>query len=125
MAGPKIAEAIVKTPIVKEFAKKIISEAQELIKSGKTKEAQKLLEKKQTPVKIGQKETTVVEGAETVTKITKKDIKVKKPEVSADQADEALFLYKVTAITPKILADFNINKFSSKGDFIVIPSPSS
>ena len=60
---------------------------------GKKLNLQCLLEKKKTPVKIGTKEEEVVEGTQTVTKITKKDIKVKKPEVSADQADEALFQY--------------------------------
>ena len=109
---------MVSPKIYKEFAVKLFEEAQPIIKSGKTKEAIKLLDKKKTPVQVGPIKKEVTEGAETVTKITKKDIKVKKPEVSVDQADEALFLYKGTVITPKILDDFNIHKFSSKGDFI-------
>jgi len=106
--------------IGKELVPKIISEAQELIKSGKTKEAQKLLEKKKTPVKVGTKETEVVEGAETVTKITKKDIKVKKPEaISAEAADEALFQYtKGSKIPPSVLKNLNINRIKTKDDIL-------
>ena len=94
---------MVSPKIYKEFAVKLFEEAQPIIKTGKTKEAIKLLDKKKTPVQVGPIKKEVTEGAETVTKITKKDIKVKKPEVSVDQADEALFLYKGTVITPKIL----------------------
>ena len=108
-----------KTKVGKEFVKSVTETAQTIIKGGKTKEAQKLLEKKKTPVKIGPRETEVVEGAETVTKITKKDIKVKKPEVSADQADEALFQYtKESKIPLGVLKDFNINKIKTKDDIL-------
>ena len=104
--------------VFKEEAKELIKKGQEFIKGGKTRQATELLEKKKLPVSVGDKKTQVVEGAETSIKVSKKDFKVKKPKVSEDQADEALFLYKGTAITPKILDDFNINKFSSKKDFI-------
>ncbi len=98
MVGPKVT---------KEFVTKtVIPTVKELIEGGgKLKKAQDLLEKKKTPVKIGDKETTVVDGAETVTKITKKDIKVKKPEaITAEAADEALFQYtKGSKIPPSVL----------------------
>ena len=65
-----------KTKVGKEFTKGLIETAQSLIKTGKTTDATKLLQKKKTPVKIGEKETQVVEGAETVVKIKKKDIQI-------------------------------------------------
>jgi hypothetical protein len=112
MVGPKIAQEFV--------TKTIIPKVEEIIKSGKTTAAQKLLEKKKTPVKIGTKETEVVEGVETVTKITKKDIKVKKPEaISAEAADEALFQYtKGSKIPPNVLKNFNINRIKTKDDIL-------
>lgn len=113
MAGPRVI------PITKEIAKTVIDEAGKIVKKGsKTKKAETLLEKKQIPVKIGDKKEVVVEGAETVTTITKKDIKVKKAVIDTGKADEALWLIQNTKITPKILADFNINKISSKEDII-------
>ena len=84
-----------KTKVGKEFTKDLIEQAQGLIKTGKTTEATKLLQKKKTPVKVGEKETRAVKGAETVVNITKKDIKVKKPEVSAEQTDD---FFKFTAV---------------------------
>ena len=47
-----------KTKVGKEFTKDLIEQAQGLIKTGKTTEATKLLQKKKTPVKVGEKETT-------------------------------------------------------------------
>jgi hypothetical protein len=112
MVSPKIAQEFV--------TKTIIPKVEEIIKSGKTTAVQKLLEKKKTPVKIGTKETEVVEGVETVTKITKKDIKVKKPEaISAEAADEALFQYtKGSKIPPNVLKNFNINRIKTKDDIL-------
>jgi len=113
MVGPKVT---------KEFVTKtVIPTVKELIEGGgKLKKAQDLLEKKKTPVKIGDKETTVVDGAETVTKITKKDIKVKKPEaITAEAADEALFQYtKGSKIPPSVLKNFNINNIKTKDDIL-------
>ena len=111
---------MVSPKVTKEFVTKtVIPTAQELIKGGKTKKAETLLEKKKTPVKIGDKEEVVVEGAETVTKVTKKDIKVKKPEISADQAEEALFQYtKGSKIPASVLKDFNIKNIKTKDDIL-------
>ena len=112
MANPRII------PITKEIAQSVIEEAGSIVKKGKTKKIETLLEKKSIPVKIGDKKEGVVEGVETVTKITKKDIKVKAPVIDTAKADDALWLIKNTKITPKILADFNITKIDSKEDII-------
>ena len=65
MANPRII------PITKEIAQSVIEEAGSIVKKGKTKKIETLLEKKSIPVKIGDKKEGVVEGVETVTKITK------------------------------------------------------
>ena len=54
----------------KEIVKEVVEEAGKIVKKGKTKKAETLLEKKPIPVKIGDKKEVVVEGAETVTTIT-------------------------------------------------------
>ena len=105
-----------KTKVGKEFTKTLVEGAQSIIKTGKTTEATKLLQKKKTPVKVGEKETQAVKGAETVVNITKKDIKVKKPEVSAAQADEFIDYLKGSKIPKTILRDFNFNKITSSDD---------
>ena len=102
----------------KEIVKDVIEEAGKIVKTGKTKKAETLLEKKKIPVKIGDKKEVVAEGTESVIKVSKKDFKVKQPKVNVDQSDEALWLIKNTKITPKILSDFNINKINSKGDIL-------
>ena len=106
-------------PIAKDIATGIISKAGEIVKSGaKTKKATELLEKKPIIVKVGDDVTKTKKDVDTVITVSKKDFKVKKPKISADQAEEALFIYKGTTITPKLLADFNINKLSSRADII-------
>ena len=105
-------------PFAKEVATEIISKTGEIIKSGKKlKQATDLLEKKQIPVKVGDKKTQVVEGAETSIKVSKKDFKVKKP-TEVVSAEEALWVIKGSKITPKILKDFNINKIKTKDDIL-------
>ena len=106
-------------PFAKEVATEIISKTGEIIKSGKKlKKATELLEKKPIKVKVGDKVTETAKDVETQIKVSKKDFKIKKAEISADQAEEALFIYKGTKVTPKHLADFNINKLSSRADII-------
>ena len=105
-----------KTKVGKEFTKDLIEQAQGLIKTGKTTEATKLLQKKKIPVKVGDKKTQVVEGAETVVKIEKKDIKVKKPEISAEQSDDFFKYLEGSKIPKTILRDFNFNKITSSDD---------
>ena len=109
----------------KELATEVIKKGGEIvadvIKAGskkKTIKAETLLEKKPIPVKIGDKKEGVVEGVETVTTITKKDIKVKKPVVDVGKSDEALWIIKNSKVTPKILDDFNINKIKTKDDIL-------
>ena len=114
MASIKIGQEI-----ATEVIKKAGSKVKESIEKGtKLKKAETLLEKKPIPLKIGDKKEGVVKGVETVTKITKKDIKVKKPVVDVTKSNDALWLIKNTKITPQILADFNINKISSKEDIL-------
>jgi len=106
-------------PFAKEVATEIISKTGEIIKSGKKlKKATELLEKKPIKVKVGDKVTETAKDVETQIKVSKKDFKIKKAEISADQAEEALFIYKGTRITLKHLTDFNINKLSSRADII-------
>ena len=109
----------------KELATEVIKKGGEIvadvIKAGskkKTIKAETLLEKKPIPVQIGTKKEGVVEGVETVTTITKKDIKVKKPVVDVGKSDEALWIIKNSKVTPKILDDFNINKIKTKDDIL-------
>ncbi len=114
---------MVSIKVGKEIATEVIETAGKKVKESiekgtKLKKAETLLEKKPIPVKIGTKKEGVVEGVETVTKITKKDIKVKKPVVDVTKSNDALWLIKNTKITPQILADFNINKISSKEDIL-------
>ena len=80
-------------PFAKEVATEIISKTGEIIKSGKKlKKATELLEKKPIKVKVGDKVTETAKDVETQIKVSKKDFKIKKAEISADQAEEALFI---------------------------------
>ena len=101
----------------KEAIEPLLKKTQEIIKSGKTEDAAKFLSKpKPTKIKVDTKEKDIIE--DTSLAITKKDIKVKKPKINIDQADDALFQLKNTKIPPKVLKDFNINKIKDKGDFL-------
>lgn len=101
----------------KEAIEPLLKKTQEIIKSGKTEDAAKFLTKpKPTKIKVDTKEKDIIK--DTSLAITKKDIKVKKPKINIDQADDALFQLKNTKIPPKVLKDFNINKIKDKGDFL-------
>ena len=122
MVSPKVIDVgkeLLTSKKVKEIIEDVGQKVKESIEKGtKTKKAETFLEKKSIPVKIGDKKEVVVEGAETVTTITKKDIKVKKPPVDVAKSDEALWIIKNSKVTPKILDDFNINKISTKDDIL-------
>ena len=101
----------------KEAVKTVLEETQKIIKSGKTEDAAKFLTKpKPKKIKVDTKEKDII--PDTSLGITKKDIKVKKPKINIDQAEDALFQLKNTKIPPKVLKDFNINKIKDKGDFL-------
>ena len=101
----------------KEVVKEVLEKTKEIIKSGKTEDKAKFLTKpKPTKIKVDTKEKDIIK--DTSLAITKKDIKVKKPKINIDQADDALFQLKNTKIPPKVLKDFNINKIKDKGDFL-------
>ena len=101
----------------KEAIKPLLEKTKEIIKSGKTEDKAKFLTKpKPTKIKVDTKEKDIIK--DTSLAITKKDIKVKKPKINIDQADDALFQLKNTKIPPKVLKDFNINKIKDKGDFL-------
>ena len=122
---------MVSTKVGKEFVEEVLlPTAQKIIKSGKSeKKAEELLTVPKKDLKVGDKTVTVTdEGTETVFKVDKKDlakknIKIKevKPfkkvkDIGLDEADDVLFKYNATKITPKILDDFNISKFKNKED---------
>ena len=120
---------MVSTKVAKEFVEGLLPVAEKLIKGGKTKKAEELLIVPKKDLKVGDKTVTVTdEGTESVFKVDKKDlakknIKIKeiKPfkkvkDIGLDEADDVLFKYNATKITPKILDDFNISKFKNKED---------
>jgi len=107
-------------------AKALLDEAQKIIKTGKTKKRETLVDKKklkqiqidEAKSKIQKTETDLVAN-EAKIKIDQKDIKLKnKPEVNVDQADEFLFNLKNSKVPPKVLKDFNINNISTRGDML-------
>ena len=107
-------------------AKALLDEAQKIIKTGKTKKRDTLVDKKklkqiqidEAKSKIQKTETDLVAN-EAKIKIDQKDIKLKnKPEVNVDQADEFLFNLKNSKVPPKVLKDFNINNISTRGDML-------
>jgi hypothetical protein len=111
---------MVSTKVTKEIIKEqLLPAAEKLIKGGKTTQAEKLLQVPKKKVKIGEKEVFAVDDKKTVTevKIGKKDFKINKPAaLGIDEADDILFKYNATKITPKVLSDFNISKFKNKED---------
>jgi len=111
---------MVSTKVTKEIIEKqLLPAAEKLIKGGKTTQAEKLLQVPKKKVKIGEKEVFAVDDKKTVTevKIGKKDFKINKPAaLGIDEADDILFKYNATKITPKVLSDFNISKFKNKED---------
>ena len=121
---------MVSTKVTKEIVEEtILPAAEKLIKGGKTKKAESLLQVPKKDLKVGDKTVTVTdEGTESVFKVDKKElakknIKIKevKPfkkvkDIGIDEADDVLFKYNATKITPKVLDDFNISKFKNKED---------
>ena len=112
----KIGQAVFKN---KDEVKKLFDETQDLNnKKTKTPKPGELLEKtKKQKVQVGDKEEIVAGNKETVTEISKKDFKVKKPkEMSAEETEDLLWTIKNKRVTPVILSDFNINNIKSKED---------
>ena len=112
----KIGQTVFKN---KDEVKKLFDETQDLInKKTQTPKPAELLEKtKKQKVQVGDKEEIVAGNKETVTEISKKDFKVKKPkEMSAEETEDLLWTIKNKRVTPAILSDFNINNIKSKED---------
>ena len=109
----------VMTVVGKEGAKALLDQAQKIIKTGKTKKRETLVDKKKVDqIKIGEAKAEIVAN-EAKIKVTQKDLKLKnKPEVNVDQADEFLFNLKNSKVPPKVLKDLNINKISTRGDML-------
>jgi hypothetical protein len=110
----------------KVAAKELLDQAQKIIKTGKTKKRETLVDKKkvkqiqieEAKSKIKETETDLVAN-EAQIKVDQKDIKLKnKPEVNVDQADDFLFNLKNSKVPPKVLKDFNINNISTRGDML-------
>jgi len=107
-----------------DAAKKIVETAGNLIKNKdkiKLKDAEKLLtkEKNSKTVKVGDKEVNVSQdGSSTEVSISKRDTKVKKPDVEPIEAQDILLKYNAQKLTPKILSDFNIKNMKSEKDIL-------
>jgi len=121
---------MVSTKVTKEIIKEqLLPAAEKLIKGGKTKKAEELLQVPKKDFKVGDKTVTVSEeGTGSVFKVDKEELAKSKVQVrkltptkkiaatSIDEADDVLFKYNATKITPKVLDDFNISKFKNKED---------
>ena len=103
----------------KVAAKELLDQAQKIIKTGKTKKRDTLVDKKKLDkIKIDEVRAEIVAN-EAKINVSKKDLKLKnKPEVNVDQSDEFLFNLKNTKVPPKVLSDLNINKISTRGDML-------
>ena len=110
--------------IDKKAAKDIVDLAGNLIKGKdkvKLKKAEDLLtkEKNSKTVKVGDKEVNVSQdGSTTEVSISKKDTKVKKPDVEPIEAQDILLKYNAQKLTPKILSDFNVKNMKSEKDIL-------
>jgi len=103
----------------KVAAKELLDQAQTIIKTGKTKKRETLVDKKKLDkIKIQETKAEIVAN-EAKIKVKQEDLKLKnKPVVNADQADEFLFNLKNSKVPPKVLRDLNINKISTRGDML-------
>ena len=103
----------------KVAAKELLDQAQTIIKTGKTKKRENLIDKKKLDkIKIQETKAEIVAN-EAKIKVKQEDLKLKnKPVVNADQADEFLFNLKNSKVPPKVLRDLNINKISTRGDML-------
>ena len=123
---------MVSTKVTKEIVEEtILPAAEKLIKGGKTKKAESLLQVPKKDLKVGDKTVTVSEeGTGSVFKVDKEELAKKKIQIRKiaptkkitatplDEADDILFKYNATKITPKVLDDFNITKFKNKEDIV-------
>ena len=123
---------MVSTKVTKEIIKEqLLPAAEKLIKGGKTKKAEELLTVPKKDFKVGDQTVTVTEeGTGSVFKVDKEELAKKKIQVRKttpttkikatplDEADDILFKYNATKITPKVLDDFNITKFKNKEDIV-------
>ena len=84
-------------------AKALLDEAQKIIKTGKTKKRETLVDKKKLDkIKIEETKAEIVAN-EAKIKVKQEDLKLKnKPEVNVDQADEFLFNLKNSKVPPKV-----------------------
>ena len=107
------------TKIVQE----IVEQSGNLIKNKdkvKLKKAEDLLIKDKKKIKVDKKEVNVTKDGETetVVGVNKDAFKVKKPDVSAIDAQDILLKYNAQKLTPKILSDFNIKNMKSEKDIL-------
>ena len=104
-----------------EAVKTVLEEAQKIIKTGKAdKRAEDLLKTPKKKARVAGEERSVVSdgSTETVVAVDKKKLKIKKPDVSQADADDALYKYNASKITPKVLDDFNIKNMKSEKDIL-------
>jgi len=106
--------------VTKEEAKDLLDKAQDIINKdilGPNFKREKLLsgdKGKKKKVKIDGEERELIDGE--LNAVVKTKTKVPKPD---EKADQILFNVKAGGkITPKMLADFNINKMNSKDDIL-------
>ena len=106
--------------VTKEEAKDLLDKAQDIINKdilGPNFKREKLLstkDGKKKKVKIDGEERELIDGE--LNAVVKTKTKVPKPD---EKADQILFNVKAGGkITPKMLADFNINKMNSKDDIL-------
>jgi len=104
-----------------DIAKKVVTEAGDLIKNKekvKLKKAEDFIKTPKKKIKVGDQDVRVTEDgvSESVVTIDKKSLKVKKPDVEPIEAQDALLRYNAIKLTPKVLDDFNIKNMKSEKD---------
>ena len=101
----------------------IIEESGNLIKNKdkvKLKKAEDLLTKDKKKIKVNKQDVNVTKDGQTesVVDIDKNAFKVKKPDVSAIDAQDILLKYNSQKLTTKVLSDFNVKSMKSEKDIL-------
>ena len=101
----------------------IIEESGNLIKNKdkvKLKKAEDLLTKDKKKIKVNKQDVNVTKDGQTesVVDIDKNAFKVKKPDVSAIDAQDILLKYNSQKLTTKVLSDFNVKNMKSEKDIL-------
>lgn len=101
----------------------IIEESGNLIKNKdkvKLKKAEDLLTKDKKKIKVNKRDVNVTKDGQTesVVDIDKNAFKVKKPDVSAIDAQDILLKYNSQKLTTKVLSDFNVKNMKSEKDIL-------